>query len=155
MPVQSRKYGAAAVATGGRVVQLARCGGRSAATWAAPRVYGARAWAAPRIERGGLAITDTIAPKISEVFVVTARRVDVPRPRPRWPRVMAGTALLAAAGAAAAVVLRRRAQDAARGAPAEAAGEGTSPEAAQDGAARAGADGSGAGEDTNRSSPAP
>jgi hypothetical protein len=122
--------------------------------WAAPRVNGARAWAAPRIERGGLAIKDTIAPKINEVFVVTARRVDVAPPRRRWPRVMAGTALLAAAGAAVAVVLRRRADDGTRGAPGEAAGEGTSPETPRDGQPRAGADSSGAEEDTSRPSPA-
>jgi hypothetical protein len=151
MYVQSRKRGAGD--TRGRVVQLTRRGARSAAMWAAPRVNGARAWTAPRIERSGLAIKDTIAPKISEVLVVTARRVDVAPPRRRWPRVMAGTALPAAAGAAVAAVLRRRAVDGTCGASGEAAGTGSSPETAQDGQPSAGADRSGTGEDAGRSSP--
>ena len=59
----------------------ARDSARGAAAWAAPRVNGARAWTAPRIERSGLAIKDTIAPKISETLTATARRVDVTTPR--------------------------------------------------------------------------
>ena len=51
----------------------ARGGAQSAATLAAPRVNGARAWAAPRIEQSGLAIRDTIAPKIYETLATTAR----------------------------------------------------------------------------------
>ena len=88
------------------------------------RVNGARAWTAPRIERSGLAIKDTIAPRISETLTATARRVDVTAPRldvtasrRRWPRVAAGTVLLAAVGAAAAIVLRRRNDDGTRGQP--------------------------------------
>lgn len=132
----------------------ARDGARSTATWAAPRVNGARAWTAPRIERSGLAIRDTIAPRISEALTATARRVDVPAPvvvnvtvRRRWPKVMAGTAMLAAAaaGAAAALVLRRRNNDKARETPET----GTAPQAAQDGQLRAGADGGDAEEDVS------
>jgi hypothetical protein len=136
MSVLSRKRAAeaAAASTRGRVQQLARPtvlaraavpmartagmaardSARSAATWAAPRVNGARAWTAPQIERSGLAIRDTMAPKICEMLAATARRVDVtpPRadvtaPRRRWPKIVAATAMLAAA-AAAAVVLRHR-----------------------------------------------
>ena len=151
MYVLTRKRGAGEPR--GRVVQLTRRGARSAAMWAAPRVNGARAWTAPRIERSGLAIKDTIAPKISEVFVVTARHVDVAPHRRRWPRVMAGTVLLVAAGAAVAVVLRRRAADGTGGRSGEAAGAGPSPETAQDGQPSAGTGGSGAGEDAGRSSP--
>ena len=140
----------------------ARDGARRAATWAAPRVNGARAWTAPRIERSGLAIKDTIAPKISETLTAAARRVDVtvPRvvddtaPRRRWPKVVAGAAILAAAGAAAAVVLRRRKSEGTCGAAGKAAEAGTSPQAAQDGQLRAGADGSGAEENISRHSPA-
>jgi MYXO-CTERM domain-containing protein len=153
MSVLSRKRAAEADAAGtrGRIPQLARPavlaraavpmaktagmaardGARSAAAWAAPRVNGARAWTAPRIERSGLAIKDTIAPKICETLAAAARRVDVTAPRVdvtasrrRWPKVVAGTAMLAAAGAAAAVVLRRRKNDVACGAPGEAAGAG-------------------------------
>jgi hypothetical protein len=126
----------------------ARDGARSAATWAAPRVNGARAWAAPRIERSGLAIKDTVAPKISEMFVITARRLDVPAPRRRLPKVMAGTAVLAAVGAAVAVVLRRRANGRTGEAPEEAADEGSGPEIAPEG--QPGAEGRGAEADVNR-----
>lgn len=118
----------------------ARDGARSAATWAAPRVNGARAWTAPRIERSGLAIKDTVAPKIYDTFVATARRVDVgasradvTAPRRRWSRVVAGTAALAAGGAVVGVVLRRRKGDATRGEPGHAAGVGADPRAAEDG----------------------
>ncbi len=121
----------------------ARDGARSAAAWSAPRVNGARAWTAPRIERSGLVIRDTMAPKISEMLTATARRVDVtePRadataPRRRWPMVVAGTALLAAAGAAAVVVLRRRNDDGTCESSAEAADAGTSQQIAQDGQSR-------------------
>ncbi len=96
----------------------ARDGARRTATWAAPRVNGARAWTAPRIEQSGLVIRDTIAPKIYDTLTATARRVDVPPPlvvnvtvRRRWPKVMAGTAVLAAAGAAVVLLLRRRNND--------------------------------------------
>lgn len=106
----------------------ARHGASSAAAWTAPRVSGARAWTAPRIERSGLAIKDTIAPKICEVLVVTARRVDVTAPgadgtapRRRWAKVVAGMAMLAGAGVAVAVVLRRRKADRTEGAPRETA----------------------------------
>jgi hypothetical protein len=141
----------------------ARDGTRRTAAWAAPRVNGARAWTAPRIERSGLAIRDTIAPKICDTLTATARRVDVTPPlvvnvtvRRRWPKVMAGTAVLAAAGAAAALVLRRRNNDKARETPGEAAETGTAPQAAQDGQLRAGAagDGDGAKEDVSGQSQA-
>lgn len=147
----------------------ARDGARSAATWAAPRINtwaaprinGARAWTAPRIERSGLAIRDTIAPMVCEKLIAAARRVDVaaPRldatpPRRRWPRVVAGTALVAAAAgaaaAAAAGVLRRRKDDGTRGAPGEAAEAGAGTQTAQDGPLPD-ADGSGA--DDNSSGP--
>jgi hypothetical protein len=140
----------------------ARDGARRSATWAAPRVDGARAWTAPHIERSGLAIRDTIAPKICETLTATARRVDVTAPRvvdvtarrPRWPEVVAGTAILMAAGAAAAVVLRHRKNDGTGGAPAEAAEAGTGPQAAHDGQLRADADGSGTEGNVSRQSQA-
>jgi len=142
--------------------RAARDGARSAATWAAPRVNGARAWTAPRIERSGLAIRDTIAPKIYETLTATARRVDVPASgvvevtarRRRWLKVGAGTAMLAAVGAATVVVILRRKNDATDKAPEEAAETGTGPQAAQDGQLRAGADGSGAEENVSSHPPA-
>jgi hypothetical protein len=138
-----------------------RDGTRSAAAWAAPRVNGARSWTAPRIERSGLAIKDTVAPKICEMLTATARRVDVTAPdvdvtapRRRWPKVVGCTAMLAAAGTAAAIVLRRRKDDRTGGAPGEAAGAGTGPQTAQDGQPRADAGGSGAEADVSGQSPA-
>jgi hypothetical protein len=89
-----------------------------ALAWAAPRVKDARAWAAPHVEQAGLAVRDKIAPAISEkiaptissALVEAAHRLDDSAPRRRrWPRVLAGIAMLAAAGSAvAAAVLRRR-----------------------------------------------
>jgi len=145
----------------------ARDGVRSAATWTAPRIDQARAWTAPRInqarawtapqiERSGLAVKDTIAPKVYETLMATARRVDVTAPRPddaaprrRWPQVVAATGMLVAAGAAVAVVLRRRKSDRAYEAPAEPAEAVTGPQAAQDGQLGADADADGSGAEGN------
>jgi hypothetical protein len=89
-----------------------------AVAWAAPRVQDARSWAAPHVEQAGLAVRDKIAPAISEkiaptissALVEAAHRLDNTKTRRRrWPKVLAGIALLAAAGSAiAAVALRRR-----------------------------------------------
>jgi hypothetical protein len=136
----------------------ARDGVRSAATWTTPRIYQARVWTAPRIERSGLAIKDTIAPKVYETLMATARRVDVTAPRPdvaaprrRWPQVVAATGMLVAVGAAVAIVLRRRKSDLASEAPGEPAEAVTGQQAAQDG--QLGADGSGAEGNVSRQSP--
>ena len=156
----------AAVPMAKTVGLAARDGARNVATWTAPRIVVARTWTAPRIERSGLAIRDTIAPKICETLTATARRVDVtavtaprldvPAPRPDVPaprrsRVAAGTAILvtAAAAAAAVVVLRRRKNDGTCMAPGEPAEAGI-----QTGkAGEPPADGSGAEETISRPSP--
>lgn len=138
----------------------ARDGARSAATWAAPRVNGARAWTAPRIEWSGLAIRDTVGPRIYEVLTEAARRVevtpraDVDAPRRRWSRILAGGAVLTAVGAAAAIVLRRRNYDRAGAEPGESAVAGTGPLTAQDGQAHADADGEASAQDSSRQSKA-
>ena len=49
----------------------ARDGVRSAAKWTAPRINQARVWTAPRIEQSGLAIKDTIAPKVYETLMAS------------------------------------------------------------------------------------
>ncbi len=139
----------------------AQGGARSAAAWAAPHVNGARAWTAPRIERSGLAVKDTVAPKICDVLTATARRVDVAAPRleviarrRRWPRVVvAGTAMLAAAGVATAIVLRRRTDDGTGGAPGQAAGAGAGPQTAPDGQPPSDAAGGPGGESPGGESP--
>ena len=139
----------------------ARDGVLYAAQWTAPRINQARVWTAPRIEQSGLAIKDTIAPKVYETLMATARYVDVAAPDPevtaprrRWPQVVAGAGILVAVGAAAAVVLRRRKNDWASGEPGKPAEEVADPQAAQDGQLGADADGSGAEENVNRQSPA-
>ena len=144
----------------------ARDGARSAATWAAPRVDGARAWTAPRIERGGLAIRDSVGPKIYDVLVATARRVEVTAPRAdaaarrrRWPQVSAGIVLLAAAGAVTAAVIQRRKAARTGGAPGDAGAGDASPQAAPDGQPRTEGDGGGdgggpGGAENSRPSPA-
>ena len=137
----------------------ARDGARSAANWTAPRINQARAWSAPRIERSGLAIKDTVAPKVYETLMATARYVDVaPRPdvtppRRRWPQVVAGTGMLVAVGAAVAVVLRRRQNDQACETPEKPAEAVTDLQSAQNGQSGADADGSGAEDNASRQSP--
>ena len=50
----------------------ARHGAEDAVAWAAPRVDEARSWVAPRIERTGIAVRDSIAPRISDALVTAA-----------------------------------------------------------------------------------
>jgi hypothetical protein len=131
MSVMTRKNtGAAkqrAVDTAAQVVPLARNAGlaakqsaEDAMAWAAPHVKDARSWAAPHVEQAGIvvrdkigpAISEKIAPAISDVLVETAHRLDDSAPRrKRWPRVLAGFAMLAAVGSAVAAVMLRRKPD--------------------------------------------
>lgn len=92
----------------------ARHGAEGAVAWATPHVDHARSWAAPRIEQTGLAVRDSLAPRISALLVTTAHRLDAaPRPARRWPRLLAGIVMLAAAASAAmAMALRQRPDDA-------------------------------------------
>lgn len=85
-------------------------GAEEVAAWGRPHVEDARAWAAPRLERYGLAVSETIAPAISEAMVTAARKLDVKpaRRRRRWASVLTTVTLLAAAASAAAAVLLRR-----------------------------------------------
>jgi hypothetical protein len=94
-----------------RAALTARRGAGSATNWAKPRVGRIRAWMAVRAARGSIAVQESFAPRVSAMLAATARRLDPPRPRSsrRWPKVLAGTALLAAGAAAAtAMALRRR-----------------------------------------------
>jgi hypothetical protein len=73
-------------------------------------IYGARVWAAPRLERGGIAVQERLAPRVSAAMTATAHRLQ-PAPirgRRRWPFIVGGMALLAAGGAAAAVLRSQR-----------------------------------------------
>jgi hypothetical protein len=127
--LRSRKQDAKAAARAGAKTarQQAQAGARSArrqahraATQATPlarsaretaqqSVHDARVWAAPRVERSGHAVTERIAPKLSDMLVATARRLEPAPPtrRRRWPKALAGMVMLGA-GTAVAAVLRRR-----------------------------------------------
>ncbi len=90
-----------------------RQGAGSAIARATPAVEAARSWAAPQLEQSAHAITDTIAPMISDALMTAAHKIDVPKPRRRVRGgVVAGAvALTAAAGAAGFAAIRMRKQD--------------------------------------------
>ena len=82
----------------------------TATGWAKPRVGRVRAWMAVRAARGSISMQESVAPRVSSVLATVARKLDPPRPQARrWPKVLAGTALLAAGAAAAtAMAMRNR-----------------------------------------------
>jgi hypothetical protein len=81
----------------------------SAATWAGPHVGKARAWMAVRAARGSISMQETVAPRVSAMLAMAARKLAPPKPQSRrWPKVLAGTALLAAGAAAAAGMAMRK-----------------------------------------------
>lgn len=81
----------------------------TAATWAKPHVGRARAWMAVRAARGSISMQETVAPKVSAMLTVAARKLDPPRRQSRrWPKVLAGMALLAAGAAAATAMAMRK-----------------------------------------------
>ncbi|MGH3301859.1 MAG: hypothetical protein ACRDOK_09285 [Streptosporangiaceae bacterium] len=99
-----------------------RQGAGSAIAMATPAVEAARSWAAPQLEQSAHAITDTIAPMISDALITAAHKIDVPRRRKKRVRggVVAGAvALTAAAGAATFAAIRLRRQDSGFAADAE------------------------------------
>jgi hypothetical protein len=83
---------------------------KSARQAAKEGVYGARVWAAPRVERTGHVLEERVAPKVSAILAATARRVEPAQPkrRRRWPKALAGMAMLGAGMVAAAVLRGRR-----------------------------------------------
>ena len=86
-----------------------------AATWARPKVDGARSWLAVRAARGSVAVQDRVAPRVSAMLDATARRLDPPRPKSRrWPKLLVGAAVLAAGAAAAAAAIAVRGRPNAR-----------------------------------------
>ena len=90
-----------------------RQGAGNAIAKATPAVDAARSWAAPQLEQSAHAITDSIAPMISEALMTAAHKIDVPKPkrRIRGGMVAGAAALLAAAGAATFAAIRMRRQD--------------------------------------------
>jgi hypothetical protein len=95
-------------------------GAGTAIAKAAPAMDAARSWAAPQLEQSAHAITDTIAPLISEALITAAHKIDVPKPkrRVRGGMVAGAVALTAAAGAASFAAIRMRRQDSGFGADA-------------------------------------
>jgi hypothetical protein len=88
--------------------QSAKRGADTAAEWAKPRVGRARTWMAVRASRGGVAVEETVAPKVSAMMATAARKLDPPKRKSRrLPKVLAGMALLAAGAAAAAAMAIR------------------------------------------------
>jgi hypothetical protein len=83
----------------------------SAVAWATPYVGAARQWAAPRLEQSATAVSESLAPMISDALRTAAQKIDYVEPkRHRIGKTMllAGSVLLTAAGAAAAALSMRR-----------------------------------------------
>ena len=105
--------------TASQVVPLGKRAGEAAAQGVqqgvGQGVRDVREWAAPRIEDAAVAVTDTVAPKVSAALKATARRVE-PSPAKTWwqrmlrPGALGLAAVLAAGGAAAAAMLLRKRQ---------------------------------------------
>lgn len=86
-------------------------GADGAIAWATPYADAARAWAAPKLEQSAVAISENLAPRISDALVAAAHKIDVEHPKQRRfskSSLVAGSVLLAAAGAATALTLRNR-----------------------------------------------
>jgi hypothetical protein len=85
---------------------------QSAGAAAARRVRKTRAWAAPQVERTGLVLQHSVAPKVSAWLSLAARRLEPAKPqRARWRKLAGLSALAAAAGAAAAFARNRKKPD--------------------------------------------
>ncbi len=93
-----------------QTVPLARQGADSAVAWATPLVDAARSWAAPQLEQSAHALSESIAPMISNALITAAHKIDVPQQQPRRRTRLLVMAMLvtAAAGGAAVVAIRRR-----------------------------------------------
>lgn len=109
----------------------ARQSADSAVAWATPLVEAARSWTAPQLEQAAHAISESIAPMISDALITAAHKIDVPkRTRRRTARLVIASLLITAAGGAAAAMAMRGHQNWSGSAPGSAggtttAGEGT------------------------------
>ena len=117
--VQSRAYQAKASAL--RAQELARQATSQASTQVAPLaktaqekaaqgLLEARTWAAPRVEAGGVAVQERIAPAVASAIVSAARTIEPPKAKRgrRWPLIVAGIVVLGAGCAVAAQLLRSK-----------------------------------------------
>jgi hypothetical protein len=95
-----------------------RQGAGTAMSKTTPVVEAARSWAAPQLEQSAHAISETIAPMISNALMTAAHKIEVPKPRQRSNRALVAGAMVltAAAGAAAAAAVRMRRNSGANGA---------------------------------------
>jgi hypothetical protein len=88
-----------------------KAGADGAAAWATPYANAARTWAAPQLEQAATAVSEKLAPMISEALIAAAQKIDVEQPKRRRlskPVVLVGSLVLTAAGAAAAMQLMNR-----------------------------------------------
>jgi hypothetical protein len=88
-----------------------RQGADGAVARATPYADAARHWAAPKLEQSAVAISENLAPMISDALIAAAHKIDTNPPRQRRfskSSVLAGSMLLLAAGAAAALTMRNR-----------------------------------------------
>ena len=119
-----------------QAVPMAKTAGQSvlqgtgeALAWATPYADAARAWAAPKLEQSAAAVSENIAPMISDALISAARKIETkPAKRRRIGNagLLAASLALIAAGAATAISLRKRGPDAVGYTSADAAGSGDS-----------------------------
>jgi hypothetical protein len=84
-------------------------GSDNAIAWATPYVDAARSWAAPQIEQSAHAISENLAPMISNALITAAHKIDTPpKQSRRHGKLTAAAVLTALAGAAALVAMRLR-----------------------------------------------
>ena len=122
IPAAVNATNAAAAPIARQAVPLAKNAGLSvkqgtdgAIAWATPYTEAARAWAAPKLEQSAVALSENLAPMISDALVTAARKIDTQPPK-RQRRLgnaslLAASVLLIAAGAMTALSLRNRAKD--------------------------------------------
>lgn len=87
-----------------------RQGAGTAMSKTTPVVEAARSWAAPHLEQSAHAISENIAPMISNALINAAHKIEVPKHKQKSNRALVAGAMVltAAAGAAAAVAVRMR-----------------------------------------------
>jgi hypothetical protein len=87
-----------------------RQGAGTAMSRTTPVVEAARSWAAPQLEQSAHAISETIAPMISNALITAAHKVELPKQKQKSNRALVAGAMVltAAAGAAAAAAVRMR-----------------------------------------------
>jgi len=82
----------------------------SAIAWAMPYTDAARHWVAPRLEQSAHAISESIAPMVSDALLTAAGKIDVSQRKPRHRfgkiAIIAASVLVTLAGAAALVTMR-------------------------------------------------